>query len=39
VVRATGETIVQALAAYDDLNPGEILQERREKFLSMGRAS
>ena len=39
VVRATGETIVQALAAYDDLNPGEIRQERREKFLSMGRTS
>jgi len=39
VVRATGETIVKALAAYDDLNPGEIRQERREKFLSMGRTS
>ena len=37
VVRATGETIVKALAAYDDLNPGEIRRERREKFLSMGR--
>ena len=39
VVRATGEIIVHALAAYDDLNPGEIRRERREKFLSMGRAS
>lgn len=39
VVRATGETIVQALAAYDDLNPGQIRQERREKFLSMGRTA
>jgi acetyl-CoA carboxylase carboxyl transferase subunit alpha len=39
VVRATGETIVKALAAYDDLNPGEIRRERREKFLSMGRTS
>ena len=37
VVRATGETIVKALAAYDDLNPAEIRKERREKFLSMGR--
>ncbi len=39
VVRATGETIVRALAAYDDLNPGQIRQERREKFLSMGRTA
>jgi acetyl-CoA carboxylase carboxyl transferase subunit alpha len=38
VVRATGETIVQALAAYDDLTPAEIRKERREKFLAMGRA-
>src|SRR5919106_3439422 len=36
VVRATGETAVQALAAYDNLTPGEIRQERREKFLAMG---
>ncbi|MGZ8401605.1 MAG: hypothetical protein ACXWVI_09935 [Methyloceanibacter sp.] len=39
VVRATGDIIVQALAAYDDLSPGEIRQKRREKFLAMGRAS
>jgi len=39
VVRAAGDTIVKALASYDDLSPGEILKERREKFLSMGRAS
>jgi acetyl-CoA carboxylase carboxyl transferase subunit alpha len=39
VVRATGETIVQALSVYDDLSPAEIRKERREKFLSMGRAS
>ena len=39
VVRAAGETIVQALADYDDLNPGEIRKERREKFLAMGRTS
>ncbi len=39
VVRAAGDTIVKALASYDDLLPGEILKERREKFLSMGRAS
>jgi acetyl-CoA carboxylase carboxyl transferase subunit alpha len=38
VVRATGDTVVQALAAYDDMSPAEIRQERREKFLSMGRA-
>ena len=37
--RAAGETIVQALASYDDLSPAEIRKERREKFLSMGRAS
>jgi acetyl-CoA carboxylase carboxyl transferase subunit alpha len=37
VVRATGETVVQALAAYDELSPAEIRQERREKFLTMGR--
>jgi acetyl-CoA carboxylase carboxyl transferase subunit alpha len=39
VVRATGDTIVQALSAYDDLSPAEIRQERREKFLAMGRPS
>jgi acetyl-CoA carboxylase carboxyl transferase subunit alpha len=39
VVRATGETIVEALAAYDNLSPAEIRKERREKFLAMGRAS
>jgi len=39
VVRATGDIIVKALADYDDLSPIEIRQERREKFLSMGRAS
>jgi acetyl-CoA carboxylase carboxyl transferase subunit alpha len=38
VVRAAGETIVLALAAYDNLTPAEIRKERREKFLSMGRA-
>ncbi len=39
VVRAAGETIVQALADYDDLNPGEIRKQRREKFLAMGRTT
>jgi acetyl-CoA carboxylase carboxyl transferase subunit alpha len=39
VVRATGVTIVQALNAYEGLTPAEIRKERREKFLSMGRAS
>jgi acetyl-CoA carboxylase carboxyl transferase subunit alpha len=39
VVRSTGETVTQALAAYDDLTPAEIRKERREKFLSMGRSA
>jgi len=39
VVRATGDIIVEALADYDDLTPGEIRKQRREKFLSIGRAS
>jgi acetyl-CoA carboxylase carboxyl transferase subunit alpha len=39
VVRAAGETIIQALSAYDDLSPAEIRKERREKFLSMGRSA
>jgi hypothetical protein len=38
-VRATGETIVQALASYNGLTPAEIRKERREKFLSIGRTS
>jgi acetyl-CoA carboxylase carboxyl transferase subunit alpha len=37
VMRATGDTIVGALAAYDHLSPAEIRKERREKFLSIGR--
>ena len=37
VVRATGDTIVKALADYDDMSSSEIRQERREKFLSIGR--
>ena len=37
VMRATGDTIVSALAAYDHLSPAEIRKERREKFLSIGR--
>jgi acetyl-CoA carboxylase carboxyl transferase subunit alpha len=39
VVRATGDIIVKALADYDDLTPAEIRKQRREKFLSIGRAS
>ena len=39
VVRATGETIVQALTAYDNVGPADIRKERREKFLAMGRPS
>jgi hypothetical protein len=36
-MRSTGDTIVGALAAYDELSPAEIRKERREKFLSIGR--
>jgi len=39
VVRAAGETIIEALAAYEGLTAAEIRKERREKFLSMGRSS
>jgi acetyl-CoA carboxylase carboxyl transferase subunit alpha len=39
VVRAAGETILAAIAEFDDLSPEEIRKDRREKFLSMGRAS
>jgi acetyl-CoA carboxylase carboxyl transferase subunit alpha len=39
VVRAAGDTIVQALKSYESLAPAEIRKQRREKFLSMGRAS
>jgi acetyl-CoA carboxylase carboxyl transferase subunit alpha len=37
VMRATGDTIVKALATYEHLTPAEIRKERREKFLSIGR--
>jgi acetyl-CoA carboxylase carboxyl transferase subunit alpha len=37
VMRATGDTVVSALAAYDHLSAAEIRKERREKFLSIGR--
>ena len=39
VVRAAGDAIAKALAEFDALTPQEIRQDRREKFLSMGRAS
>jgi acetyl-CoA carboxylase carboxyl transferase subunit alpha len=39
VVRATGDIIVKALSDYDDMTASEIRKQRREKFLSMGRAS
>ena len=39
VVRAAGEPILAAIAEFDDLSPEEIRKDRREKFLSMGRAS
>jgi acetyl-CoA carboxylase carboxyl transferase subunit alpha len=38
VVRSAGETIVRALASYDNVSPADIRKERREKFLAMGRA-
>jgi acetyl-CoA carboxylase carboxyl transferase subunit alpha len=38
VVRAAGDVIVKALAEYDGFTPDEIRNERREKFLAMGRA-
>jgi acetyl-CoA carboxylase carboxyl transferase subunit alpha len=37
VMRAAGETIAKALAAFDPLTPAEIRKQRREKFLSIGR--
>ncbi len=37
VMRAAGETILKALADYEGLTAAEIREERREKFLSMGR--
>jgi len=37
VVRAAGDTIIEALGAYEGLTAAEIRKERREKFLSMGR--
>jgi acetyl-CoA carboxylase carboxyl transferase subunit alpha len=39
VVRATGDSIVQALAEFDDRSAREIRKARREKFLAIGRAS
>ena len=39
VVRAAGDTILAAIAEFDDLSPEKIRMDRREKFLSMGRAS
>jgi acetyl-CoA carboxylase carboxyl transferase subunit alpha len=38
VVRATGDIIVESLAGFDAMTPDEIRQDRREKFLAMGRA-
>jgi acetyl-CoA carboxylase carboxyl transferase subunit alpha len=37
VVRATGETVLEALASYDPMSPAEIRKQRREKFLAIGR--
>ncbi len=39
VIKATGDTILAALASFDELTPAEIRKDRREKFLSMGRVS
>jgi acetyl-CoA carboxylase carboxyl transferase subunit alpha len=37
VVKATGEILEEALAAFDGLTPDQIRKDRREKFLAMGR--
>ena len=37
VVKATGEVVAEALAAFDALTPDQIRKDRREKFLAMGR--
>ncbi len=39
VVKAAGDTISKALAAYDAFTPEQIRKERREKFLAMGRVA
>ncbi len=37
VIKATGEAIAEALDALDNLPPGEIRRQRREKYLAIGR--
>jgi acetyl-CoA carboxylase carboxyl transferase subunit alpha len=37
VVKAAGDVIVEALAAFDGLTADQIRKLRREKFLAMGR--
>jgi acetyl-CoA carboxylase carboxyl transferase subunit alpha len=37
VVNAAGDVIVRALTDFDDMTPEAIRQDRREKFLAMGR--
>jgi acetyl-CoA carboxylase carboxyl transferase subunit alpha len=39
VVRATGEKIVEALASFEGRTARDIRKDRREKYLSMGRAT
>ena len=39
VVKAAGDTIMKVLAEFDHLSRDEIRQDRREKFLAMGRVT
>jgi acetyl-CoA carboxylase carboxyl transferase subunit alpha len=39
VIKAAGDTIMKVLAEFDHLSRDEIRQDRREKFLAMGRAT
>ena len=39
VVKAAGDTIMKVLAEFDHFSRDEIRQDRREKFLAMGRAT
>ncbi len=36
-IRATGDAIEEAFAAFDNLPPDEVRRERREKYLAIGR--
>ena len=38
VIAATGEAVADALSSLDNLPPGEVRRQRREKYLAMGRS-